>query len=93
MNLSQYSENLSNHAIKRKNERGISNRAIELLLENCKGRKQKGGSSLIHFNKKGKKIASKLGINPRIFLIFNLKKHKILTVCHGYDNFRFKNYN
>ena len=74
MNLSQYSENLSNHAIKRKNERGISNRAIELLLENCKERKQKGGSSVIHFNKKG-------------------KKHKILTVCHGHNNFRFKNYN
>ena len=93
MNLSQYSSNLTKHALKRKSERGFSNKAIELLLKNCKEKKQKGGSSIIHFNKNGKKIANQHGIDPRMFLVFNLKNHRILTICHGYDNYRFKNYN
>jgi len=74
-------------------ERGFNNDAVGLLLKNCKEKKQKGGCSVLHFNKDGKKIASKLGIDSRMFVIFNLKKHKILTICHGYNNHRFKNYN
>ena len=93
MKLTQYSSNLTKHAAKRKKERGFTDQAIEMLLENCKEKKQKGGCSVIHFNKKGKKIASKLGIDSRMFLIINLKNHKILTICHGYDHHRFKNYN
>ena len=92
MNLSQYSNNLTKHAKKRKEDRGFSDKAIEILLENCKEKKQKGGCSVIHFNKKGKKIASKLGIDQRMFLVISLKDHKILTICHGFSHHRFKNY-
>jgi|TARA_Y100000385_G_scaffold246296_1_gene265547 hypothetical protein len=93
MNLTQYSNNLTKHALQRKKERGFTDKSIELLLENCKEKKQKGGCSVIHFNKKGKKIANRLGVDPRMFIIFSLKNHSILTICHGYQNHRFKNYN
>ena len=91
--LSQYSKNLTYHARKRIQQRGFKQEDIDLLMDsnNHKEKRQKGGGVILYFSKSGKKIASKLGIDPRMYIVFNLNSKQIITVCHGYPHHRLKN--
>ena len=91
--LDQYSKNLTYHARKRLQQRGFKQEDIDLLMDshNHKAKRQKGGGVILHFTKAGKKIASKLGIDPRMYIVFNLNSKQIITVCHGYPHHRLKN--
>ena len=92
--LSQFSKNLTYHARKRVQQRGFKQADIDLLMDssNHKEKRQKGGGVILYFTKAGKKIASKLGIDPRMYIVFNLNSKQIITVCHGYPHHRLKNY-
>ena len=92
--LSKYSKNLTNHARKRLRQRGFKQDDIDLLMDSHhhKEKRQKGGGVILHFTKAGKKIASKFGIDPDMYIVFNLNSKQIVTVCHGYPHHRFRNY-
>ena len=91
--LDKYSKNLTYHARKRLQQRGFKQEDIDLLMDsrNHKAKRQKGGSVILYFTKAGKKIAGKLGIDPRMYIVFNLNSKQIITVCHGYPHHRLKN--
>ena len=92
--LSKYSKNLTNHARKRLHQRGFKQDDIDLLMvsRNHKEKRQKGGGIILYFTKAGKKIASKLGIDPNMYIVFNLNSKQIITMCHRYLHHRFRNY-
>tara|TARA_B100000929_G_scaffold230573_1_gene187003 strand:+ start:880 stop:1167 length:288 start_codon:yes stop_codon:yes gene_type:complete len=92
--LSQYTRSYRPHAKKRMQQRGFKQEDVDLLMDNRnhKEKRHKGGDLLLHFNKEGKKIASKFGTDPRMVIVFSLILNKIRTVMHGYPHHRLKNY-
>ena len=92
--LSQYTRSYRPHARIQMQKRGFKQKDVDLLMDNRNHKeiRHKGGDLLLHFNKEGKKNASKLGTNPRMVIVFSLILKKIRTVMHGFPNHRLKKY-
>jgi len=80
----------SRHAMKRQQQRHITNSALDLLMKHHVKKRQRGGCAVIYLSKKGKQIAIKKDINPNICGIVNLTENVLITVQYRYK--RIKNY-
>ena len=87
--------NISNHALKRSQQRGISPNGINLLFEEGKIIRQKGGTALIIFPKCKKSTIEKHNLKDKniknAYMVIKVNKQKlinshIITAGHDFKN-------
>ena len=80
----------SRHAEVRQQQRHITDSDLDLLMNYCVKKRQRGGCAIIYLSKKGKQIAIKRDIKPNICGIINLTENVLITVQYRFK--RIRNY-